>query len=254
MPDRSLGGSTDNEHPAAGGAGATPHTRTAAAATRHDTPEIANRALWQALSMTPGVGVSIMDSKGGLVFVNDTSQLLFFNEVGVDYRDKTVWDFHPPAFCEERIAMIGRVLKEKRPLGIRHIYFGRRIESTVWPIGDKAPPFDRVIVVSHNHASGLLAVEPPTPFETFETDYIGLGPLSVLTKRELEVLVLLGHGMSVPRAATILHRSPNTIQRHKESIGRKLRLRGQAELVSLVASIGLDLGDARRTRYENHER
>jgi DNA-binding CsgD family transcriptional regulator len=252
MPERPPQGSTNDERRSSGAGGGTPHARGAAGpATRRDTPEIANRALWHALSMTPGVGVSIMDSKGGLVFVNDTSQLLFFNEVGVDYRDKTVWDFHPPAFCEERIAMIGRVLKEKRPLGIRHVYFGRRIESTVWPIGDKSPPFDRVIVVSHNHASGALAVEPPTPFETFETDYIGLGPLNVLTKRELEVLVLLGHGMSVPRAAAILHRSPNTIQRHKESIGRKLRLRGQAELVSLVASIGLDLRDAKLQRYED---
>ncbi|MGL4512465.1 MAG: helix-turn-helix transcriptional regulator [Lacipirellulaceae bacterium] len=228
----------------------TPHAAGAAKPTqRRDTPEIANRALWQALSMTPGVGVSIMDSKGGLVFVNDTSQLLFFNEVGVEYRNKSVWDFHPSAFCDERIAMIVRVLREKRPLCIRHVYFGRRIESTVWPIGDKAPPYDRVIVVSHNHATGPLAAEAPTTFETFETDYIGLGPLDALTRRELEVLVLLGHGMSVPRAAAILHRSPNTIQRHKESIGRKLRVRGQAELVSLVASIGLDLADTKLKRY-----
>lgn len=223
---------------------------TSAQRTRRDPPALDANSLWQALSMTPGVGVSIMDSKGSLIFVNETSQLLFFNQVGADYQGKTVHDFHPPDFCRERIDMIGRVLREKRPLGIRHIYFGRRIESTVWPINDSRPPFNRVIVVSHNQASGPVAAEAPFHFETFDTDFIGLGPLDVLTRRELEVLVLLGHGASVPQAAAALHRSANTIQRHKESISRKLKLHGQAAIVALVASMGLEIGDAQRQRYE----
>jgi DNA-binding CsgD family transcriptional regulator len=217
---------------------------------RRDAPAGSPQAFWQALSMTPGVGVSLMDAKGALIFVNPTSQLLFFNDQGVDYHGKTVWDFHPPGFCRERIEMITRVVREKKPLGIRHIYFGRRIESTVWPLGDYRPPFDRVIVVSHNQASGPIAADLPHEFETIDTDYIGLGPLDVLSRRELEVLVMLGHGASVPETAAALHRSINTIQRHKESISRKLRLSGQAKMVSLVASMGLELSDANRTRYE----
>ncbi|MCA9242195.1 MAG: PAS domain-containing protein [Planctomycetales bacterium] len=216
---------------------------------RRDPPEFDPASLWQALSMTPGVGVSIMDTEGALIFVNDTSQLLFFNQVGVDYRGKTVHDFHPPGFCRERIEMIRRVIAEKKPLVIKHIYYGRRIESTIWPINDKKPPFNRVVVISHNQASGPLAANAPSDFETIETRFIGLGPLDVLTQRELEVLVLLGNGMSVPSTAAMLHRSPNTVQRHKESISRKLSLSGQAELVSLVASMGLDLDDAHLQRY-----
>ena len=216
---------------------------------RHDAPEIAPISLWQALSRTAGVGVSIMDARGGLIFVNDTSQVLFFDAHDVDYRGKTVYDFHPPDFCRERIEMIGQVLSENRPMAIRHIYHGRRIESTLWPIGDQAPPFDRVIVVSHNQASGPLSADVPSGFETFDTNFIDLGPLDVLTQRELEVLVLLGHGMSVPAAAALMHRSPNTVQRHKESISRKLNVHGQAALVSLVASIGLEFVDTTLRRY-----
>ncbi|TWU45170.1 Bacterial regulatory protein, luxR family [Novipirellula aureliae] len=77
--------------------------------------------------------------------------------------------------------------------------------------------------------------------EVVATQYIGLGTLDVLTRRELEVLVLLGHGLSVPRAAAILHRSPKTVERHKDSISKKLRLRGQAKLVGVATSVGLDL-------------
>lgn len=216
---------------------------------RRDPPEFDPASLWKALSMTPGVGVSIMDTEGALVFVNDTSQLLFFNRVGVDYRGKTVHDFHPPGFCRERIDMIRRVIAEQKPLVIKHIYYGRRIESTIWPINDKKPPFNRVVVITHNQATGPLAVDPPNDFETIETRFIGLGPLDVLTQRELEVLVLLGHGMNVPAAAAALHRSPNTVQRHKEAISRKLSLSGQAELVALVASMGLELDHAHLERY-----
>lgn len=220
---------------------------------RQDPPGFDRGAFWLALSKTPGVGVSLMDSKGALLFVNETSQLLFFDNVGVDYRGKTVHDFHPPEFCRERIEMIGRVLAEKRPLSIRHVYFGRRIESTVWPLRDHRPPFDRVIVVSHNHATGPLAADAPNPFETFETEFIDLGPIDVLTRRELEVLVLLGHGLSVPQTAAALHRSPSTIERHKEAISRKLALSGQAALVRLVASMGLELADARLTRFPQQD-
>lgn len=216
---------------------------------RADPPVADPTVLWRVLSNTPGVGVSIMDSRGALIFVNETSQRLFFDRAGVDYRGKTVHDFHPPAFCEERIEMIGRVLAEKRPMVIRHIYFGRRIESTLWPIDDRKPPYDRVVVVSHNHASEPLAEESETKFETFETRFIDLGPLDTLTQRELEVLVLLGHGLSVPDAAATLHRSPSTVQRHKEAISTKLAVHGQAALVSLVASIGLEMSDARLRRY-----
>lgn len=199
--------------------------------------------------MTPGVGVGIMDSRGGLLFVNETSQLLFSNCSGVDYRNKTIYDFHPPEFCEERIAMISRVLAENRPLSIRHIYSGRAIESTVWPIGDDLPPFDRVIVVSQNKPNGSLAAGATSQIETVSTQYIDLGPLEVLSRRELEVLVLLGHGLRIPEAAETLHRSPNTIQRHKESISRKLALHGQAALVHVVASMGLKTEDTTLRRY-----
>lgn len=203
---------------------------------------------WLALAQTPGVGVSITDSQGRLLFVNNTSLVLFSGSADTDYEGKFIADFHPPEFVAERLALIGRVIKENKPLSIRHIFNGTPISSTVWPIRDKTPPFNRALVISR--PGPVLEVDAllPTSVETFDTEYIGLGPLSVLTRRELEVLVLLGHGMSVPRAAAILHRSPKTVERHKESIGKKLSLRGQSELVYLVTTMGLELSDAQLKR------
>jgi DNA-binding NarL/FixJ family response regulator len=61
-------------------------------------------------------------------------------------------------------------------------------------------------------------------------------------------MILLGHGLSVPRTAAILSRSAKTIERHKESISEKLALKGQAEIVQVVSAMGLDLSDAKLQR------
>lgn len=204
---------------------------------------------WLALAQTPGIGVSITDSAGRLLFVNDTSLVLFSGSTNVDYEGKTIADFHPPEFVAERLEIIRRVLDENKPLSLRHIYNGRAIVSTIWPFRDKSAPFNRVLVVTRPIASGEIEGLLPKDIETVKTEYIGLGPLSVLTKREFEVLVLLGHGLSIPKAASILHRSPKTLERHKESIGKKLSIHNQADLVQLVTSMGLEIEDTKLTRF-----
>ncbi len=206
--------------------------------------------LWSALSRSPGIGVSITDIDGKLLFVNDTCMALFSETTGIDYEGKTIADFHPPEFVAERLAMLREVVDKSQPVRISHVYRGRRIESTLWPIRDKRPPFNRIVVVSHQGKFDLGIEVQDDKIETVETQYIDLGPLNVLSRRELEVLVMLGHGMNVPKTAKILHRSPKTIQRHKSAISNKLGLRGQAELVQHVTSLGLELSDASLQRFK----
>ncbi|MEM9588247.1 MAG: LuxR C-terminal-related transcriptional regulator [Planctomycetota bacterium] len=210
---------------------------------------LASDAVWQAITSTPGVGVSVIDVDGKLVFVNPTTSHLFFVDPDADYHGKYLTDFHPEAFVRERLAMIRQVLDQRKPLSIRHIYLGRGITSTVWPLSDEEPPFDRVLVVSREHGQVDLEVSP-NEIETIETEYIDLGHLSALTPREVEVLALLGQGLGVPQVANCLHRSPKTIEHHKASISQKLHLRGQAELVTIVAGIGLEISDAKLKRYK----
>ncbi len=205
--------------------------------------------LWTALCQSPGIGVSITDVSGRLLFVNDTTMVLFSEQTNVDYVGKSIADFHPPEFVAERLAMLKKVVEESKTVRVRHVYHGRRIESTLWPVQDKRPPFNRVIVVSHQSACELGLPVDNDLIEVVSTNYIDLGSLSVLSRRELEVLVLLGHGLNVPRTAAVLHRSPKTIQRHKASISEKLGLRGQAELVQIVTELGLELSDAHLKRY-----
>ncbi|EMI55191.1 PAS and helix-turn-helix domain-containing protein [Rhodopirellula sallentina] len=217
---------------------------------RIDPPQIDPMSLWAAVTQTAGVGVCITDVEGRLLFVNDTAMLLFSKATGIDYAGKKISDFHSPEYAAERMAMIARVIEESKPLSITHVYHGKRICSNVWPIEDTSPPFNRVIVITRT-SGGHDEIDTREPIEEVHTNFIGLGPLDVLTRRELEVAILLGHGMSVPRVAKLLFRSPKTIERHKSSITQKLKLRGQSELVAMITEMGLDLDATKLRRLPN---
>lgn len=210
---------------------------------------LAMQDIWLALAQTPGIGVSIVDSEGRLLFVNDTTLVLFSGDSSIDYHGKSIADYHPPAFVKERLEMIRRVLQENKPIAIDHIFRGRRITSTLWPIRDRVEPFNRVLVVTRPASQAALDDLIPNQIETIETSFIDLGPLNVLTRRELEVAVLLGHGLTVPQVAATLHRSPKTIERHREAIGKKLCMHSQAQLVQLITWMGLELKHVSLERY-----
>ncbi len=221
------------------------------ATSRLDPPELSPSAVWRALAGTPGVGVCIMDVEGRLLFINETATVLFIDKSIENYQGRMISEFQPKPYVEERLGMIARVLSESRPMRIRHIFLGRRIESTVWPVYDKTPPCNRVIVVTRQACGGEDAGISTPQCETIATNFIDLGPLDVLTSRELEVFTLLGHGMSVPRIANLLHRSPKTIERHKCAIAKKLNVKSQAEMVAVVSSVGLEISDAKLERMRD---
>lgn len=144
------------------------------ATSRLDPPELNSSAVWRALAGTPGVGVCIMDVEGRLLFINETATVLFIDESIEDYQGRLISEFQPKLYVEERLAMIARVLSESRPMVIRHIFLARRIESTVWPVYDKTPPCNRVIVVTRQACGGEDVGMSTHQCETIETNFIDL--------------------------------------------------------------------------------
>lgn len=63
--------------------------------------------------------------------------------------------------------------------------------------------------------------------------------LDLLTKRETEVLRMIGRGMGRKEIAEELHRSPRTIDNHRASIMRKLDIADRVDLVRYAIREGL---------------
>ncbi|MEM1213573.1 MAG: response regulator transcription factor [Planctomycetota bacterium] len=84
--------------------------------------------------------------------------------------------------------------------------------------------------------------------EMIESGYADLGPLSVLSSRELEVLALLGQGMSAKEIAGVLHRSPKTVENHRNAIGNKLGVGDRVLLAAMARRAGLTRADAGKKR------
>jgi DNA-binding NarL/FixJ family response regulator len=59
-------------------------------------------------------------------------------------------------------------------------------------------------------------------------------PLSILTKRELEILAHLADGKPNREIGKLLHISTRTVDTHRSNILKKLNLRTNAELVKLA--------------------
>jgi len=84
------------------------------------------------------------------------------------------------------------------------------------------------------------AAEPMDAISIAEQTTIGDVPLlAQLTPREREILGLIGDGMTTGQIAERLERSTKTVEWHRVSIGRKLRIKTRVGLTHLALRAGL---------------
>jgi DNA-binding CsgD family transcriptional regulator len=208
--------------------------------------------LWETLTSEPGVSVAILDEAGSIRFLNAEAVRIFFGDnpprVIVGRRLDELG--FPKAWVEERLGVFRAVRQDARPRLMRTVWNGHQQFSWVRMIpaegAGEAPAF---MVVTRRIPSGDESKRlRETERAVIESGVIRLGELDVLTPRELEVLTLLGHGMAIKEIAESLNRSVKTIERHRESIGTKLRASKAVVLADLAREAGLVLEDASRRR------
>ncbi len=67
---------------------------------------------------------------------------------------------------------------------------------------------------------------------------LDLGPLSKLTPRELQVLRLVGLGLTIAQMARRVHRAEKTLEWHRNALGTKLEIRNRVHLARLAIEGG----------------
>lgn len=209
-------------------------------------PEISSDLIWSALVRQPGLGVMIASHDRRYLYGNAQAGLMFFGDADFKFDGASLDDLHAPEFVEERYRLVARIRESGDPLILRHIRRGKQLQSTLWPLkaNEENSGASVLIVTRHGAAPWIDHIT----IEVVESKYADFGHLDVLTNRELEVLALLGEGKTIGEIGAELHRSVKTIEKHRDSIARKLDVRSRVHLAKIARDAGLELRDAQLER------
>lgn len=209
-------------------------------------------SIWQALTSEPSTGVAIVTSDGWTLYINDQAAMIFIGDegkaedlIGTEWRDRM-----PEEWINERLELLQRMKGTDRPVLMRVVWHGHQHLSWITPIDDEdeAGVCRFLVITRRLPTAEVEQTLREGDYELIESDFLQLGPLAVLTSRELEVLALLGQGLTIKQIAAMLYRSPKTIDNHRQSIGRKLGEHRGVRLVELAQRAGLTVRDAERKR------
>ena len=143
-----------------------------------------------------------------------------------------------PELAESVAGAVTSVFRTGTPAMIEAFLFGQYIRTTFRPLRNPEGAVTLILIVGT--PPGVAQWRPgQAPPGAARGRIPRSDPLSKLSPRELEVLGLLGRGMSVPEAARHLHRSARTVEAHRYAIGQKLKVRNQAELAQVARLAGL---------------
>ncbi len=215
-------------------------------------PEVDHSALVSGLLTDPQTGVAIARLSGELLYANKPAVRIFLGEDAAveSVVGRSLWGLFPDDWMRERAEFGASIIRSGQPAMVRSVWRGRQVVSWVTPLdADAAPAEARLLVISRYCTDTVLNGEDGgAPYAVFDSKFIRLGELDILSPRELEVIALVGQGLSIKEIAAMLHRSEKTIQNHRDSIGSKLGLANRVHVAAIARRAGLTPDDARKTR------
>ncbi|MDX2199821.1 MAG: LuxR C-terminal-related transcriptional regulator [Phycisphaerae bacterium] len=217
-----------------------------------------NDPVFRSLAADPSTGVVLFRFDGTVLFGNDQAARIFMGPGAraADYIGRNYRDWMPPAYVASRDEMHRELVEQGKPMLIRALWNG--FQHVTWlqfipdvPDGGRAhdPAAGRFLAITRRVEGNLAErITVAGEFVRVDSDQIRLGDLDVLTPRELEVLALIGQNLASREIASLLGCAEKTIEKHRESIGAKLKVAHRAQLADLAQRAGLTLEDASRAR------
>jgi DNA-binding CsgD family transcriptional regulator len=219
-----------------------------------DVPELQS-ALFRAILAEPTTGVGVISSVGQVIYINEQAAQMFHGtDAKAAHYVGSYWRDHmPPEWVEERLRVFRAMLIHDKPVLMRVIWRGYQhftwISRVEYEETDASAGVHLFLTITRRAGNDSEAESfMPKAFEEVESGVVRLGRLSSLSPRELEVLALLGQGLSVPDAARILHRSEHTIATHVKTLYSKLDISDRVELAEIAVRSGVTLRDVNKVR------
>lgn len=211
-------------------------------------PTLSAETLYRVFFNDPSVGSAIVSVDG--VFL-DASPRFATLYTGISdpaaLIGQSLASLFPEPWAQERKEWLRQVGAAGRRFAVEHIKRGARVLTVVNPLEceQNYPIFLLTVTEIFDREVRL-----PPDIDLYVASTADLGNLAVLSPRELEVLALVGEGLTTAEIAGRLYRSPKTIDKHRESIAQKLGARNRADLIIVARRAGLKPDDARATRVD----
>jgi DNA-binding CsgD family transcriptional regulator len=204
-----------------------------------DLPEV-----WQTLIADSGADVAICQADGRVLFMSPVLSWwapvrAFDGVVG-----KNLLEIFPKAIAEERIALLRRVTETGKPVIIHAAWKGIRTRTVMRPLRNTAGAIDRILIICRGTVPSDETRAAQADAEVVQAQHVDKGQLAHLTPRELEILALIGQGLTTAAIAEKLFRSRKTIEAHRLSLGIKLNARNRVDLARIAVQSGLVAPDA----------
>lgn len=195
------------------------------------------RVVWEALANDAHAAVVVLDSEGVIEFANDLAAAWFRFGSAQACVGRRCAEFLPPEIVEDRLGLAGERLAAGQVVSVVGMCAGKLIRSTFRPL--PGPSGMRTLIV--NRLAGPLDPLNAAPSEpgVVAARVNDEGPLGVLTAREMEILKLIGLGLSSADIAKRLGRSVKTVEWHRVSLGDKLHVTNRVELARIAIAAGL---------------
>lgn len=149
----------------------------------------------------------------------------------------------------EVVGDLGRQFPEVRAImlsgHIRDLYIDAAVRAGAWGYLSKSDEPDTVIDAIRKVSGGEFAFSPSV-LERCQSAQAAGGKqqqrgskLSLLTPREMQILRMIGKGMSRLEIAKVISRSPKTVDNHRAAIMEKLGIRERVDLARFAIREGL---------------
>lgn len=146
----------------------------------------------------------------------------------------------------ERVELAKRFAVNGEDGVVRSIVDGDQLLSYMRAIPEGSIGSQRATFVLHERMHGPVDAAMFGGATFIEPEHHQLGVLGELSRREIEVLALIGEGMTAAQIAERICRTEETVNSHKSALLRKLQCKNATQLAIVAYRAGLKFSDGAR--------
>lgn len=201
--------------------------------------EPVRREMLPLLARFDGLGCLVRDAGLRVVWCNG-AYVRMCGRPANEILGTTLGDFLPKPAAEERSALLAGVIRDGRPVSYYQFGADKRLLCGAYPI-DEASFGHRGVLATVQEAPVGSALQSDTPLRVLSTPC--MDALKALSPSELRALFHIANGRSTAEIAQRLCRATKTVEKHIESIHRKLGTSSRAAIVRLATERGIQAFD-----------